>query len=95
MAMEFQWLSDSDGDTRVALGARDVLAVGHALEDLCARTGIYLDPYGTTRLSPEHAGILLEGLRKRSVERSAVLAGLVSMLEVAMSDGKWIVVEGD
>ncbi len=68
-----------------------------ALARLVEVSGVRLDPYGTARLSPDHAGLLAQELLDRNTASTGntELLELIRLLERSSEDGVWILVEGD
>ena len=56
------------------------------------KTGIYIDPYSDTRISPEHAKLLANSIGN---SKSSKIAKLVAMLNKAGEKSKWIIVLGN
>ena len=65
-----------------------------SLDKLKMKTGIYIDPYGTTRVSPEHLKLLISDLTSK---KSVILKNLkfMNILNEALIQNKWIIFEGD
>jgi hypothetical protein len=70
------------------------------LELLLQRTGRTVDPYGSTNLPPEHAGLWLEALRRRvDLEKDPVTKSacqqLIALLRSAEQHLVTLSIEGD
>ena len=102
MGLDFYWLDEgSTTAPLVTLDAGDLKFVESALADLEAATGIFVDPYGRTRVSPAHASLLGAQLSARiqSLPKSPAsgqcLAQFLGVLNEAAAKGRWLLADGD
>jgi len=71
----------------VVLNDDDFAKLSLAFTNLEKKSGVFIDPYADTRLSPDHAAILLSNIKSNKA--------LMDMLKVSVSNSKWILVIGD
>ncbi|SNZ19418.1 hypothetical protein [Cohaesibacter gelatinilyticus] len=86
MAVLFRWLDHSENYS-ICLDDAEFDSVAPAFDVLREKTGVYIDPYGYSRLSPDHAAIVLANFKADTP--------LSEMLKTCISEDKWIFVEGD
>lgn len=94
MGLEFYRLGEQKPSPRVTLEFRDYEAIRRAFEDLKDRTGVFVDPYADTRIAPEHAKILYDGIENEKADSDAIRR-LLNLLDEAVKSGEWIIAIGD
>ena len=63
MSLDFSYLSDKGGIfPKYTLVDRDSSLFEAAFSDLQEKTGVFIDPYGTTRIYPDHQRLLISFL---------------------------------
>ena len=66
MSIGFQWTGESPKDEpSCVLDDRTIELLDPAWAYLADKTGIWIDPYGHSRISPAHAQLLLDGIHDR------------------------------
>ncbi|AWQ48547.1 hypothetical protein WCU37_15320 [Serratia marcescens] len=90
--LDFSYLSDTDGSKpSVILNDKKVQLIESSLLYLKGKTGVYVDPYGKTRIYPDHQKILISHLLDNKDEDIKKLVSLfieaVSLDEVIIADG--------
>jgi hypothetical protein len=91
--LDLSYLSDSDG-TKPSLILHDKVLrkIEASFLDLKNKTGIYIDPYGKTRVYPEHQKILIDYL---SDFKDEDVVSLVNYLIEARAGNEVIIADGD
>lgn len=93
--MDVFWLDDSKQIELVKIEFGEYQRVFRHVEELSKMTGVFIDPYGDTRLSPEHAHILRKLiLEDRSLDGS-MNSNLLEVLREAESEDRWLLFSGD
>lgn len=91
--LDFSYLSDKRGDKPfLQLSDADVARVHDAFARLREKTGVYIDPYGRTRIYPEHQKILITLLSK-DADGSVHL--FIDFLKVASEADEVLLADGD
>lgn len=90
--LNFSYLSDTDeSKPSLLLSDKSIELLNDALFYLEKKTGIYIDPYGTSKVYPGHQKILINYLsNNKDNEIKKILAYLreaVSQDEVILADG--------
>lgn len=94
MALDFIWL-DSGDSGKISLSNGGYSFIYPAIEVLKAKTGIYIDQYSDTRLSPQHAALLVSNIKIKPADVTSELSALIKMLSTAGDKSWWILVQGD
>lgn len=94
MGLDFHWVGEQKQPPRVTLNDRDIEAILRAFENLKDRTGVFVDSYADTRIAPEHAKILYEGIENIKAD-SDTIRRLLNLLDEAVKSGEWIIAVGD
>ena len=95
MGLDFSWTGLKRGNVEVTLEGTSLSLVEPAFNELQRCTGIIVDPYGDSRISPDHARLLMESIAASGAVSDSDVRGLLEMLERAVRDDEWIFVEGD
>ncbi|MCU7646526.1 hypothetical protein [Pseudomonas piscis] len=91
--LDFSCLADSRGNKpSLSIHDRDLKFLEPAFLDLEQKTGIYIDPYGTTRVYPAHQQILVDYLHGRSEEQ---IVEFVRLLKNCIREDEVLVADGD
>ena len=91
--LDVSWLNDR-GNVLLTLNTVDQGILELAGTELTEKSGVRIDPYGTTRISPAHARILADSLDSASAGASTI-AEFQSLLHDAVQTDRWLVLEGD
>jgi hypothetical protein len=92
--MDFVWLDDRHGSPVVQLNDDDWSELDQELAFLSSKTGVWLDPYSTTRLAPDHAKLLVDAIRSAQ-HKSDNIGNLVSALDQSVATDRWMLAIGD
>lgn len=95
MSLEFGWLINENGSESIVLEDSSVEKLSHAFDELKSKTGLKIDWYGDTRISPGHARLLCEYICEQNLLKSKDLDRLYRVLEKAVKESRWILVVGD
>lgn len=95
MGVDFSWLDEKNGEQFVSLNDRQFNQLEAPLSELLSKSGIVIDRYGRTRLSPDHARLILEVIDKDNLDVRESLPDFIKMLKIATEYSWWILVEGD
>ncbi|BDR57662.1 hypothetical protein [Xylocopilactobacillus apicola] len=91
--LDFSYLSDTDGSKpSLALKDKTIQLLEDAFLDLKEKTGIYIDPYGKTRIYPAYQKILLDYLSDNKDEE---IKKLVTFFAESICQDEVIVADGD
>ena len=91
--LNFTYLSDTDGSKpSLLLNDKSIKLLNDALFYLEKKTGIYIDPYGTTKVYPGHQKILINYL---SNNKDNEIKKLLAYLREAISQDEVILADGD
>ncbi|WP_041411680.1 hypothetical protein [Serratia sp. FGI94] len=91
--LDLYYLSDSDGTKPSLILTDKVLRkIEASFLKLKNKTGVYIDPYGKTRVYPEHQKILIDDL---SDFKDEDVVSLVNYLIEARNDNEVIIADGD
>ena len=87
------YISDTDGGKpSLLLSDKIVKLLDDALFYLEEKTGIYIDPYGTTKVYPDHQKILINHL---SNNKDDEIKKLLAYFREAVSQDEIILADGD
>ncbi|MFQ1012472.1 hypothetical protein ACFX2U_06370 [Gilliamella apicola] len=87
------YISDTDGSKpSLFLSDKSVKLLDDALFYLEEKTGIYIDPYGTTKVYPDHQKILIKYL---SNNKDDEIKKLLAYFREAVSQDEIILADGD
>ena len=87
------YISDTDGGKpSLLLSDKSIELLNDALFYLEKKTGIYIDPYGTTKVYPDHQKILINYL---SNNKDNEIKKLLAYLKEAVSQDEVILADGD
>lgn len=87
------YISDTDGGKpSLLLSDKSVKLLDDALFYLEEKTGIYIDPYGTTKVYPNHQKILINYL---SNNKDDEIKKLLAYFREAVSQDEIILADGD
>ena len=87
------YISDTDGGKpSLLLSDKSVKLLDDALFYLEEKTGIYIDPYGTTKVYPDHQKILIKYL---SNNKDDEIKKLLAYFREAVSQDEIILADGD
>lgn len=95
MSVDFYWKHQKNNGRVASLNDRDFARLGTAIDALRAKTGLAVDPYANSRISPDHSQILLESLNKADISNNPDLVNFKVMLEESVTNDWWIFVAGD
>jgi hypothetical protein len=95
MSIEFTWLDKQNGPEKIALTDAGYNKIEKALGKLQEKTGLFIDPYSDTRVSPEHSQLLQRLLIDEHVDKADDLLHLRDMLRQSSENSWWILVVGD
>lgn len=95
MSIDFTWLDKQNGPDKVTLTDSSFKRIEKALNKLKEKTGLFVDPYSDTRISPDHAQLLQTLIIDSCSERTDELEALEDMLRKSAEKSWWILVEGD
>jgi len=86
-----------DGDSAVvSLSHSDFKKFNPAFEHLKAKTGIMVDEYRDGRISPEHAGLMLEFILENvSLEKTTNGPCFTRLLKFSLNQKQYLRYEGD
>lgn len=91
--LDISYLSDDQGDKpSFMIHDRDFKFFEPAFLDLKQKTGVYIDPYGKTRVYPEHQRMLINFLTKDSEDK---VVGFVCFLRGSAEEGEVLMADGD
>ena len=87
------YISDTDGGKpSLLLSDKSVKLLDDALFSLEEKTGIYINPYGTTKVYPDHQKILINYL---SNNKDDEIKKLLAYFREAVSQDEIILADGD
>jgi hypothetical protein len=93
MGIELYWLKTEPREQPLIVIDDALLNFMAAAVDLLEKkSGVYVDPYGTTPIAPAHAAILVNGLEDAETREASAL---VRILNQAVKEDRWLVAEGD
>lgn len=91
--IDFSYLSDNDGSKpSLILHDKTIKKLETYFLLLKAKTGIYIDPYGKTRIYPDHQKILINCLV--NIKDKEVI-NFVEFLTKAINENEVIIADGD
>jgi len=95
MGIDLCYLDDQK-EVLVTLDESALTKLEPAFKLLQAKSGVYVDPYGTTRISPDHAKIILSEIEKfAEASLSTRIRKTRSVLEHAKNNNDWLIALGD
>ncbi len=94
MGIDVSWLGKVNEASILTLELSDYSEISPAIQVLEHKTGVSIDPYGDTRLSPSHASILALEIRKLKPKQQDILC-LLAALETSVSTDDWLLFIGD
>ena len=95
MSVSFE-LSQSSPTVRICLSDDAMASISEALLSLQKRTGVYVDPYSHSRLSPTHSELLAQLILSQELSPSGgEINTLLDLLQKSAKEGSWIYVVGD
>jgi len=92
--MHLVWLDDRRGSSVVQISDDDWSKLDQELVFLRLKTGVWLDPYADTRLSPDHAKLLVDAIRSAQ-HKGDNIEKLVSALDQSVTMDRWMLAIGD
>jgi len=78
----------------VSLSDYDICMLEEGISLLREKTGIYLDPYGTTKLYPDHGKILLNFIIKNK-KNTKNIVDLLNVIQDHIMKNEILIFEGD
>lgn len=91
--LDFSYLSDNDGSKpSLILHDKEIRKLESSFSYLKEKTGIYIDPYGKTRIYPDHQKILINHLM--NIKDTDVM-NFINFLIKASSENEIIIADGD
>ncbi|WP_336282325.1 hypothetical protein [Cronobacter dublinensis] len=92
--LDLSYFSDDSGNgPSLILNGRVVRKLEDAFLFLKEKTGVYVDPYGKTRIYPEHQKILIKYLKSKNKDDD--ITAFVAFLSSSMSQDEVIIADGD
>lgn len=95
MTIDVFWLDDSRQIELVKIKFSEYQKISHHVEELRKRTGVFVDPYGDTRLSPEHADILRNLILGDQSVNKSMNPSFMKVLHEAKLENRWLLFSGD
>jgi Trm5-related predicted tRNA methylase len=95
MTIDVFWLDDSRQIELVKIKFSEYQKISHHVEELRKKTGVFIDPYGDTRLSPEHAHILRNLILGDQSLNKSMNSNLLEVLREAKLENRWLFFSGD
>ena len=94
MGIDFYWLDErGQADASlVTLSGPCETEFLRAADQARHSTGLFIDPYGTTRLSPDHGKLVLAYLER---EACPSCKDVITILKKAVGNNLWLILEGD
>ena len=96
MGLDVYYLSDKKmKNCLISLSDVDVKSLGEYICLLKEKTGVYIDPYGTTKLYPAHGLILLKAILadERKIEKN--IMNFVGVIEESVNRDDVLIFDGD
>ncbi|EEV6996278.1 MULTISPECIES: hypothetical protein [Escherichia] len=91
--IDFSYLSDTDGSKpSLILHDKIIRKLENSFFYLKEKAGVYVDPYGKTRIYPEHQKILINYLAK---SKDTDVINFINFLIKASSENEIIIADGD
>jgi hypothetical protein len=95
MGLDVFFLSDKKMERcLLSLSKSDVVYLEKYMALLRKKTGVYIDPYGTTRLYPNHGKILFNSIKHQGYINDKIKNFLL-ILQRAMDENEVLLFEGD
>ncbi|MDK1144024.1 hypothetical protein QMS75_15900 [Cronobacter sakazakii] len=92
--LDLSYLSDDIGNgPSLILNDRVIRKLEDSFLFLKEKTGVYVDPYGKTRIYPEHQKILIKYLESKNKDDD--IAAFVAFLLSSISQDEVIIADGD
>ncbi|MEO3988798.1 hypothetical protein [Pseudocitrobacter cyperus] len=91
--LDFSYLSDSDGSKpSLILHDKTIRKLENPFFSLKEKTGVYIDPYGKTRIYPDHQKILINYLVNI---KDIDVINFINFLIKSSSENEIIIADGD
>jgi hypothetical protein len=91
--LDFPYLSDDEGrKPSFAMDYKTINKIENCFFYLKEKTGIYIDPYGRTRVYPDHQRILINYL-KNTKDKEVI--DFINFLTIASNEDEVIIADGD
>ena len=78
----------------ITLSNSDVRLLEREISLLKEKTGVYIDPYGTTKVYPDHCKILLEAILRNKKEGGNII-NFIGVIKESIKQEDVLVFEGD
>lgn len=95
MSVIFTWLDGGDNSKKVFIDDDDYQLLNDAFTELESKSGVFVDQYSDTRLSPDHACILVKKISDLKTSPSSAILDLLEMLKSSVENSQWILILGD
>ncbi len=95
MGVEFSWITAEKDATKVILDDESFFIIRPALEELEKKTGVKIDPYSDTRISPDHASLLIKIIMSYYTNDNPKVNEFTNMLKTSSDNHWWILAVGD
>jgi len=93
MSMDIYSSSDKKNPL-VSLSGSDIRSIEKAISMLKEKTGVYLDPYGTTKIYPDHGKILLS-IIVNNKEKTKTIMRFMDIINEYITKNDILIFEGD
>lgn len=91
--LDISYLSDNEGhDATFLIMDKEMHLFQDAFITLKQKTGIYIDPYGSTRIYPEHQEILVQHFYAAQHDK---IRAFIAFLHVAIQKKEVLIADGD
>ncbi len=80
MGSDFSWLGANKGIVEVTRDETSLSSVKPAFRELQRCTGVNIDPYGDSRISPDHARLLIKSIAATDTASNPDVRAFVEML---------------
>lgn len=93
MMLDISYLSDVDGTrSSLVLNDKTIQLLADAFRYLKEKTGVYIDPYGTTRVYPDHQRILISYLTDNN---DPEIKKIMTYFEKSASCSEVLIIDGE